>query len=51
MDQWSRIESPEINANSYGQLIFGKEGEIYNGNKTVSSESGAREAGQLHVNQ
>ena len=43
------IESPKINPCTYGHLSFGKEARIYNGEKTVSSISGARKTGQLHV--
>ena len=40
---------PEINPRTYGQLSMTKEAKIYNGEKTVSSISGAGKTGQLHV--
>ena len=39
MDQGHRIESPEINPHTYRQLT--NEARIHNGEKTVSSASGA----------
>ena len=48
-DQQYRIQRPEINPCTYGQLIMTKEARIYNGGKTASSISGAGKTGQLHV--
>ena len=48
-EQWNKIESPEINPHTCGQLIYGKGGKDIQWRKTVSSVSDVGKTGQLYV--
>ena len=48
IDQWNRRESPEINLGHMANQSMINEARIYNGEKTVTSVSGAGKTGQLH---
>ena len=47
-DQWNRIENPEMDPQTYGQLIFDKVGKNIQWN-TVSSANSAGKTGQQHA--
>ena len=46
IDQWNKLEGPEINPCTMDTLYFTKEARIYNGEKTISLTSGAGKTGQ-----
>ena len=48
-DHWNRIENPEMDPQTYGQLIFDKAGKKSDGIKTVSSANGTGKTGQRHA--
>uniref|UniRef100_A0A5F9DL16 RNA-directed DNA polymerase n=1 Tax=Oryctolagus cuniculus TaxID=9986 RepID=A0A5F9DL16_RABIT len=49
IDQWNRIETPEINPNIYNQLISTKDLKPIPGTRTASSTNGAGKTGCPHV--
>ena len=49
IDQWNRIEYPEIDSQKYGQLFFDKEAKAIKWSKIVSSTNGAGIAEYFHA--
>ena len=49
VDQWNRIEDPEMNPHTNGHLIFDKGAKTPSGKKTVFSTNGAGTTGGYQV--